>query len=60
MRHSQVFLFSLENVVPPSYYLSGDPGPGPNKIDIKTATEQDLARDACRLASHILSQCAKV
>lgn len=48
------------HVVPPSYYRSGDPGPGSSSIDIKSPEEQELARQACRLARHILRQCEKV
>ena len=53
-------LSAAENVVPPSYYQTGDPGSGPYTIDIKSAEEQELTRKSCRLARDILRQCEKV
>ena len=45
-----------EHVSRPSYYLSGQPGPGPSQPQPNTPQEVERMRAACSLASKILSE----
>jgi len=49
-----------ETVARPPYYLSGDPGPSPNFIDLKNAEQIEKMRHSCSLARSILNKCGQL